>query len=758
MSFSVDLWNGFDIIKEKLSTTNKQIRQFNKLLTTYINIERDYCRNLENLYKEYKETEYEVDSPIEISRINIIKMLDFETQNRKEFINNITKNINEKITKYLSEPKILLENIFYKNTDLTTSFKKSLNKLTIKQEEFHSACKELSSNLSQNEIENNPNKKLDDSKIKKSYNKVIKVRDEYLFLINETNIERNNFNCRKEDLLNDLEKTYKKTIENFKSYLYDFSNERYKMLSITYLKEKTNFENCHSKINLEKEFNLFVMKNATKQFPMTKIEFCPLKLNSLTKFIKSKYQDNLKEKECSRIVKVIQEYFQNHNLFPDNLIQSGISKISRKKSNDLLSSRRLTMIIGNKANLEKNKEQTPEEKETIIMKNIKFIKNFINEIITNNKIKIFEDKINNQENIFKLDEGQDKTESMNTNEKINELMGLLDIFNESSSVYIETFIKTLSYIRSKGFFEINNDSYYLLQIAFIKILEQNPRNDYMLKNIIILSQTFYNIIDKEKIYLQKGLKGNNVLNRTETWHRCINYTINLANSDRDLTNQVSNNELIKKVEKEALNTVISYLCDMKHFVDNEKVYEKVKNYYIKVYKLDEKFVNDTVEEYMKDLNKKKEKKEKIKNKDSKIQTPEKEDKNKEEVKEGDTKEEKSINLEDKDKEKKNQLKEEIKKEETNKEEIKKDEINKKDIKKEGEIKNEIVDKKEEEIKKEEKNDIQREGEKKEENNDKKINGELKLNNGIENNRDINKVKNIVNAIENKINNTKSKII
>ena len=155
-------------------------------------------------------------------------------------------------------------------------------------------------------------------------------------------------------------------------------------------------------------------------------------------------------------------------------------------------------------------------------------------------------------------------------------------------------IKTLSYIRSKGKFEINEDTYNLLQIVFIKILEQTPKNDYILKNILILAQTFYKKKDNEKIYLQQGIKGSEVLNFSETWHRCINYTFNLANTDKDLTNIPKKADFIKKINKEAFATVVSYLCDMKQFCENDEVFEKVKNFYVTVYNLDEKLVNQSI--------------------------------------------------------------------------------------------------------------------------------------------------------------------
>ena len=70
------------------------------------------------------------------------------------------------------------------------------------------------------------------------------------------------------------------------------------------------------------------MENATKEFPMVKIEFCPFKSNAIGKFIRSKYHDKLNEKDYNRVIKTIQQYFQKHNVFPDNLIQTGISKLA----------------------------------------------------------------------------------------------------------------------------------------------------------------------------------------------------------------------------------------------------------------------------------------------------------------------------------------------------------------------------------------------------------------------------------------------
>lgn len=643
MSFCVDLWNGFEDIKEKFKNTHRQIKYFNRLLNNYIIFEKEYCKNLDNLYKEFKDLDLgSIDFPLEKSRIIIISMIDYESRKRKEFIKSINKII-EKIGKYLSEPKISLDNHFFESSELTMVFNKSLSKLISKQESFHLQCKELSSYLSQIELEKDVDEKTAQMKTQKIYNKVIKSREEYLFYINETNIERDKYNSKTEELLNELEKVYRKTIEKLKGYLYEYSTERFNFIKSLYDKEEYNYDNFHSKIDLEKESSLFMIRNATKQFPMIKIEFCPLKINAITRFIKSKYHDKLSDKDCKKALDSIKTYFKNHDIFPDNLIQSGISKITVKKNYDFFFNIGFTTKPK-----EEEKEKTPEEKEALTMNNVKFVKDALNQIVTNNTIEIFEDKITN-ENIFKLD----KKDTMTIDEKKEELSKLIDKSEESSQVYIETLIKTLSFIRSKGLFEINEITYDYLKNIFKIILGQNPKNDYILKNILILAHTFYKIENYEKIYLQEGIKGSEVLNCSETWHRCINYTLNLTNTDKDLTISIRKEDLINKIEKEAFVTVVSYLCDLKLFSDNEKVYQDVKNFYVSVYNLDEGAVNQSVEDYMEDLIKKKEKeKEKMKEEKNKDKDKEKKSGVKTENKKEEKKEKIKNNKEETPKEKK----------------------------------------------------------------------------------------------------------
>ena len=62
-------------------------------------------------------------------------------------------------------------------------------------------------------------------------------------------------------------------------------------------------------------------------------------------------------------------------------------------------------------------------------------------------------------------------------------------------------------------------------------------------------------------------------------------------------------EKIEKINKEANVIVVAYLCDIKQYSNDDNLYNEVKDYYIKVYEMDEESVNQEVEKYMNSLKK-----------------------------------------------------------------------------------------------------------------------------------------------------------
>ena len=152
MSFSVDLWNGFDIIKTQIFSVRKKMKVISKAISSYLAIDATYNKNLENLYKEFKEinnSEYMMDK----SYIKILDIFEYENQNRKIISSYMNTLIMEPLNEYLRQPNILLNKCFSDNIYNEESFKRSLNLLKEKQINYWKDCKELSVLLAQNEMD-----------------------------------------------------------------------------------------------------------------------------------------------------------------------------------------------------------------------------------------------------------------------------------------------------------------------------------------------------------------------------------------------------------------------------------------------------------------------------------------------------------------------------------------------------------------------------------------------------------------------------
>ena len=696
MSFSIDLWNGVDIIREKYTTIRREFRSFVNFLIKYNTIEIQHCKNLDILYNEFKEKNNKTESIFESARISAINMIDIESQTRKIFIEN-TSNLIKNINLFLQDLKYPSNEI----PDLSVNFNKDLDKLRMKQEIFYSQCKEMCSLISQLDLENKLNEKSNETKLEKILNKLLKSRDEYLLSINETNVKRRNFNKKVEKIMNKYEKEHKKLLKNFIENLTEFNNDKRKLIDVLSQKENYFFSEYFQKLKVEDEIFNFIVNNATKEFPMIQIEFTPFKKKDFEIFLNLKYQNKLKQNDLNKILTTIQNYFQKNNIFPLNFLQTGILKnVPKPQKENFFNTRKFSLFLkksfavenSNNNNTKNNENDSSLEKEINIIKNYEFIKNTINELVTNNEVKLFENSYVIDTDISKILNEPKKFDDIN--DKIGEFRDLLlNQKDEANLVYIEAFIKTLSYLRSKGRYSINDETYIIFSLLFFLLLKQNKNNDYILKNLLMLSQTFYKIEVGDKIYISESLKNKDLFKSKEIWHRCINYSLKLANKDL-IANK---NEYINKINKDAYSTVITYLCDLKFFTNDETVYNEVYEFYKKIYNLKEEDINTIVENSIKS---------RMKKKDKENETQKEENETKKEEKGIKTEENETKKEEDETKKEENEIIKEEKEEKEKKEE--KEEKEEKNIIKKGE-KEEKEDKieiknEENEIKREEKED------------------------------------------------------
>ena len=633
MSFNVDLWNGFEVIKSSFDSNLNKLNQLINILDSYSFFIKEYYTNLFNLYSSTNKIINKDNSTFD--NLLYLLLISFKTEseyyeNHYNLINKSLQETKERIEKI----KLNIQQYFQSYEINKENFNNALNNLISKQENFYESCKELCLNIAQEEtnkifIENQNN--INNKKRSSTENLKIKIekketpldcvflaKSNYIKFIFESNKLRENYNNNTENILLKLENQYKDILYYFECLMKIYINDKIMIHNKILTLNNNNNEKTFKNINYETIFNDFIENNVTKEFPMIKLEFIPFKLtkNIFENNQKLNNYNELKKEEQNKIFNLIKNYISENNI---NLYESDFSKIFLKskeqqnllKSNEVNLDETKTMIEIDEDDFEiiKSKKKKEIEKKK---KNFNFIKNFINTLVieeteSNKK----EEKEN--ENVIDIDE------SIKYNKILVKFMDLISPKNKEKFEYLNAFIQFLTIVRVKGFFKLNPYVYQIFINIFTYIL-MNYKNSYdYVRNIILLSQTFYKGDDENpddvKIYLLNGLKNHSVFKEPQTWHRAINYSLSLSIKNSSLYKlEIQNKEdYYKNLDKIVLNIFISYLYDMRISTTDLKVYEKVKHFYSKIYKLDEKMVDEQVNKLL-EINSKKEKNDKLENK------------------------------------------------------------------------------------------------------------------------------------------------
>ena len=125
--------------------------------------------------------------------------------------------------------------------------------------------------------------------------------------------------------------------------------------------------------------------------------------------------------------------------------------------------------------------------------------------------------------------------------------------------------------RATGKYSMTERAFNIIKNIFYKALDYLSKNNQ--KKIeeltIILSQTFYMIKDKKKIYLQEGIKDHHLFKNKEFWEHHLNEIINdelkkLEKNEKDgniiLSKQFKNNR-IKEIIVTKLVPLSNYMSD-----------------------------------------------------------------------------------------------------------------------------------------------------------------------------------------------------
>ena len=687
MSFCVDLWNGFDIIKSSIFLNHKRVKQLLDILTIYSTIEKEYIKSLENLYKNNENISKESNnSNLDNSLFVFITSLKIESEIHKRFYNNITKNLTE-IKEKLEKIKIQITPYFNENIQNKELFTKALNNLILKQDLYNKSCKYLCYYLAENEAHriieeksnnNKENKDKDkesiDSKNKKDANykdfvnskfvnyinnnllnkkenlvkKLLDNKNEYIKCISETDKEREKYNKITEDILNNLQNEYKSLIVLFQTLIHNYIKEKINIHNELIEINKVNDIETYAKINDTKQTFDFIIKNATKEFPLDKLEFISYKINKnkINKKL-AKYSNVLTNEDQNKIINEITNILKDNKLSiheKENLqisfINRSITERYNKKieklnqsrrsgSTDMLKNTDIKLISNINQNLEFNKEdanlsalnlEVKNNKDDIMLdkeieknKNFDFIKDFVFKLVISKddvqKILLYDiysdnssDEKENENNEDNDNINEDKDDDINKesyayNELLFGFMDLIAITNKDHNEYLDYFIRMLSVHRSKGYFLLNENTYKIFLNIFNYILVNYKTSNNIIKNIILFSQTFYKNDSNNpnnKIYILNGLRDHTSFNNPETWHRAINYNLSLSiKSNNPYSLNIENKEeYMKNLKKLASNTIITYLYDLKLSTTDKNVYEEVKNFYINIYNLDGKNIEE----------------------------------------------------------------------------------------------------------------------------------------------------------------------
>ena len=594
MSFSIDLWNGFGILKDKFTFTYNQVQILYNIFNSFISMEKEYSKNLDLLYKDNKGRIKE-ESLLEKSFIQLIEIIKEQSEHHKKHIDFISKYLINPLKEIIDGQKLFFQ-LFSENTKNFEILEKSKNLLISKEEKYHNSCSDLTNYLISNDSNflnsSFSNNKSMVSKRQKLVDKINENKKEYIRVLYEANIDLSQYNNKANQIMNELENKYDSLIDILKWSLINFTNNKIVLYDKINNLYKTILQKYFTNIDCNEEIMNFIKKNVTKEFPISKYEFIPYKLNSISINLFKESERKKKRNECNNKINLIKKFFT------DNKLTSNIFPISKESNNNDNNISIISSSIKKLISIEKETIKKPPigmKKQRNISQELNY--NSLNNI--NNKFVSNDRESQMKANLTYISFFLDKLMLKKNETKKQEIDKLKEIFlsnKNENCIYFDSFIKTLNEYRGKGKYLICSNTYDIIVEVFRFMLDHFDDQDNLLKNILILSQTFYFMTQKnKKTYITKGIKNHIIFNDSKIWHRVINCTLGQNVNNRDISQKTDKDETNKKLKVIALNTLIAYLCDLKCFTDDQKVFDDVKKFYCEIYNLNEQEVEKSVE-------------------------------------------------------------------------------------------------------------------------------------------------------------------
>ena len=164
--------------------------------------------------------------------------------------------------------------------------------------------------------------------------------------------------------------------------------------------------------------------------------------------------------------------------------------------------------------------------------------------------------------------------------------------------YRDYLLTKLNNYRAEGSLEMPENVYnYFVQIflEIMKYLVEEKEKDSVkelnidytaTRYIFILSQTFYYKKDKEKIYLQNGIKNQKIFQSDEFWIKLLEYNIK-QEMDKLASKSQKKFDEKEKGKEICIMQILPYLSGFDGFGVSKEAVDKITNFFIKKYELNE---------------------------------------------------------------------------------------------------------------------------------------------------------------------------
>ena len=563
ISITLDYYNLSKLLYEEFIN-------YMKFYKVYTN---QYFQKITALYCEFenKLIKYKNESNPKINSIHIfqlIKIIPDATkkqvvnyfpifENIETFADNFNKLINEKIIiikNHQDKYNEIKKNFITKKQEVENFKTLYFNKLS-QTEDLISEYFNKQKIIEENKEKQKCNKKIN---MNISFEQNKKLGENINNLIKETkNIEKNYISSidSLKVLQNNLKELSNQLINQIKLMLHDMSNNYQKKL-----------------------IEIMGLLKASYQVPLNLINF------NIVKFEKSKEKESIDE----LLDNLYNKNISTMNIFPQKYKLKLLNYLNNNNDN-----------IFSMSSFEEDINEKSEDDNGELSENILFLikimyQNF--SLLSNHKInlQLEEEKIMTNKILTKLFLN---IEALNI-KKMNLLKKDL-IFNEEDSNKLEKlldkkqnrtiFLKKLNKFRSQSRFQLSIEYFILIGKFFNKILSffDNEKDYNIVKNCIILSQTYYYLYENKKIYLKAYIEKHSIFKDPKIWDNLINILI--QNEMKNKLNKIYSNNGYSNI---AFGILYTFIDTMFEFDINEEDINKIIEPKIEMYKLDNNYKED----------------------------------------------------------------------------------------------------------------------------------------------------------------------